>query len=265
MAKHHLTVVEKKSVTRIIQDDQDNTDSTTANDGDTYETKIIRWNFPTLGKEYIDILTNFIENNDREQRINEVCRKEPSFASFWFENQFFAHHKKAPQIAAHYLDSGGKTTEVKFERFEVAKIDLSHGTLQEGTSYELKTAHPIVDCVGCLKGESLQKWLAFIQISLQSYEQHKQLSQLFCCNTGNPDNKSWSLYTYYRHLYNIDYNDSTTLVLLLYVLPSQSKLESLKTSITNVKINQRLYVGRLTSGTSFHDAMMQFEKMRKQS
>ena len=190
-----------------------------------------------LGKKYIDTLTSFIKKGDR-QRINEVCQKEASFAGFWFENKFFEPHKIDSNIAADCLERGvDKTSQVKFKGFNVAKIDLSHGTLQEGTLY---TAHPIVDCVGCLKDESLQRWLVFIQISLQSYEQHEQLSQLFRCNSGNPGNKSWSLYTHYRHLFDIDYNDSTTPVLLLYVLPSQSKLQSLKTSITNVKINQRL-------------------------
>ena len=41
LAKHHLTVVEEKKVTSILQDDQHDANSTTANNGETYNTKII--------------------------------------------------------------------------------------------------------------------------------------------------------------------------------------------------------------------------------
>ena len=149
---------------------------------------------PNAWKKIHRYTYKFHQKGDSE-RINEVCQKKASFAGFWFENKFFEPHKIDSHITADCLERGvDKTSQVKFKGFNVAKIDLSHGTLQEGTLY---TAHPIVDCVGCLKDESLQRWLMFIQISLQSYE---QLSQLFRCNSGNPGNKSWSLYTHYRHL-----------------------------------------------------------------
>ena len=41
--------------------------------------------------------------------------------------------------------------------------------------YELKRAHPIVDFVGHLTDTDDNTWLVFIQISLQSYQQHKGL------------------------------------------------------------------------------------------
>ena len=74
----------------------------TVNNGKTNDTKIIRWNFPILGKQYIDILTGFIKTHDTKQ-ITKVCKKEPSFAGFWFENKFIWHHTVHSYIEADYI------------------------------------------------------------------------------------------------------------------------------------------------------------------
>lgn len=58
------------------------------------QSNILRWNFPTLGPVYHDILPNFISNSTNEQ-VKEVCIKEPSFAGFWLERLFIEHHKKS--------------------------------------------------------------------------------------------------------------------------------------------------------------------------
>ena len=89
---------------------------------------------------------------------------------------------------------------------------------EENVLYELKRAHPIIDCVGYLSDTASRKWLVFIQISLQSYSEHKtKLSKLFRCYLGNPDNKSWSLYTHYRNAFKVAF-EARTPVLLLYIL-----------------------------------------------
>ena len=41
-----------------------------------------------LGDIFIDILTNYFESG-MSTDLEEVCKKKPSFAGFWFEKSFF--------------------------------------------------------------------------------------------------------------------------------------------------------------------------------
>ena len=45
-------------------------------------------NFPMLGDIFIDILTNCFQSG-MSTDLEEACKKEPSFAGFWFEKSFF--------------------------------------------------------------------------------------------------------------------------------------------------------------------------------
>ena len=97
---------------------------------------------------------------------------------------------------------------VVFEKISVAMLHSSFTELKPSVFYELKRAHPIVDFVGHLIDKYGSTWLVFIQILLQPYQQHHtKLGNMFRRNSENVTNKSWSLYTQYRHLYSIDYND----------------------------------------------------------
>ena len=74
--------------------------------------------------------------------------------------------------------------------------------------YELKRPHTIVDFIGNLTVDDGSEWLEFIQILLKSYyAKQRKLGDIFQCNSGNEENKSWSFYTKYRHKYNVQFTD----------------------------------------------------------
>ena len=53
-------------------------------------------------------------------------------------------------------------------------VTLNQNTpVQPDQLYELKRAHSVIDFVGLLTSTTESKWLVFIQVSLQSYQQHK--------------------------------------------------------------------------------------------
>ena len=62
LAMHHLTVVEEESVeTLTVQNDQDDATSTTnVENSSDFKRKILRWNFPTFGDIYINILKTLL-------------------------------------------------------------------------------------------------------------------------------------------------------------------------------------------------------------
>jgi len=73
--------------------------------------------------------------------------------------------------------------------------------------YKLKRPHPIVDFIGNITVNDGSEWLELIQISLKSYAKQRKLGDIFQCNSENEENKSWSLYTKYRHKYNVQFTD----------------------------------------------------------
>ena len=137
----------------------------------------------------INILVNYFESVTSTD-VEEVCKKEPSFAGFWFEKRFFSHYKKCQtKICFEAQNKNSEISTIEFNSFSVMMLQSSKEkrfVLQESVLYELKRAHPIIDCVGNLSDTTSQKWLVFIQISLQPYHEHKiKLSKLFCSNLTN--------------------------------------------------------------------------------
>lgn len=265
LAKHHLAVVEDvRAKTLTVRDDQDET--LTNEEGNEVDTKILRWNFPTFGSVYLDVLRNFINDCD-SNKLKEICKKEPSFAGFWLEGMFVSHHKEnSATISVKYTEikstEMGTAMEVKFEKISVAMLNPST-EVKLDVLYELKRAHPIVDFVGHLTGNDNNQWLMFIQISLQPYQQHRtKLGDIFRRTSENITNKSWSLYTGFRQLYSINYHDTSKKVLLLYISPKETKLEQLWSSVKDIHINQSVYVGVLASTATFYKDLMDFQKMR---
>jgi len=162
-----------------------------------------------LGDIFIAILTNYFESG-KSTDLEDVCKKEPSFAGFWFEEKFFSHYKR-PQTNICVKPITFNSLSVRMIQSSRKKVRF---ILQENVLYELKKAHPIIDSVGYLSDTASQKWLVFIQISLQSYSEQTKLSKLFRCYSGNPDNKSWSLYTHYRYAIKVAFTSSTPVLLL---------------------------------------------------
>ena len=92
LGKHHLAIVEDVSLeTMTVLEDQDDK-SATVPQGTAETKRIIRWNFPTLGTEYLDTVEHFVSNPDFKAKVNEICIKEPIFAGFWLENMFVSHY-----------------------------------------------------------------------------------------------------------------------------------------------------------------------------
>ena len=98
--------------------------------------------------------------------------------------------------------------------------------MQRNTLYELRTSHPIVDALGYLHQTDDTYWLVFIQISLQRYEDHRSLCDLFKRAPKNSKVRcNMSLFTYYKHLLGI--GSSFQNILLLYVSPTAKDVNSL--------------------------------------
>ena len=264
LATNHVTVMEEVDVPILtVLSDQDDKTAPTNEDISVGKAKILRWNYPTFGDEFLNILDNFIQHTD-QQELEKVCQKELTFAGFWFERKFFSYHNRNEVLHVSFIsDKEDSVKNVTFNNISVQRLDK--GPLKENVLYELQRAHPIVDCVGYLKDDGNADWLVFVQISLQLYKDHPtKLSKMFKCNSGNPKNKSWSLYTHYRQAYKIDYRDSSMRTLLLYVSPSESEITALmKDSIKEVHINQILNIGVYRMGSPYHEEMQRFEKMRK--
>ena len=266
LPKNHVTVMEEEDVPILtVPSDQDDRIAQTNEDRsvDKRKRKILRWNYPTFGDEFLQILNDFIKRTDQQDLIT-VCQKESSFAGFWFERKFFSYHHHNQVLHVSCISNNEDSAkDITFNNISVKRLD--EGSLEKNVLYELKRAHPIVDCVGHLTDDGNIEWLVFVQISLQPYKDHpKKLSKMFNCNSGNPVNKSWSLYTHYRHAYDIDYRSSSIRALLLYVSPSQSEVTALmKESIQRVNIHQPLRVGVYQVGSPYYEEMERFEKMRR--
>jgi len=90
LAKYNLAVVEEVCTkTQEVVPDQDETLPNKQESKDV-TAKILRWNFPTFGRMYLDILRNFI-NDCYSTKLKEICKKEPSFVGFWLEGMFVSY------------------------------------------------------------------------------------------------------------------------------------------------------------------------------
>ena len=74
--------------------------------------------------------------------------------------------------------TGNKVQSIEFKISLVTRLG-SHPTALCNTLYELRRQYPIIDCVGYLPDLHGMYWLVFIQVSLQSYEGHKNLCNMF--------------------------------------------------------------------------------------
>ena len=76
---------------------------------------VLKWNFPTMGKLFLDILNDFVKKSTKEV-LKSLCEKEHSFAGYWFEGIFYEHHKQLPSslfveyllVGAHSLQASQK-------------------------------------------------------------------------------------------------------------------------------------------------------------
>lgn len=48
---------------------------------------VLKLNFPSMGELFIKILNNFVSSSTDEQ-LHDVCKKERSFAGFWYKALF---------------------------------------------------------------------------------------------------------------------------------------------------------------------------------
>ena len=145
--------------------------------------------------------------------------------------------------------------------------------------YELRSHHPIVDSVGRLQNTEKNNWLVFIQVSIQAYEDHTNMCDMFHKPPDmfhKPPSKrhvpqelkgvkgNMSLHSFYRTLFNIKYEEKEN-VMLLYVSPEEiaekSKiiLPTLQQSIKELRfINQKLHVAVLSTSSTFFRVMKDF-------
>ena len=186
-----------------------------------------------------------------------MSTKVPTFAGHWYERLFFTKSLNHKSILVSYCSMNNSTTKelkLKFEHCEV--IQGFEPSLKQCVLYEMRAFYPIFDGIGYLKDEHDKLWLVFIQVSLSPYEKHRSLCDLFHYTTHVYSN--YSLYTYYRKLYNIKI--TFTDALLLYVSPQEKsddgllpKLKEEISKLTNVHLKNNLNYGVLSSQSSFHN------------
>ena len=132
--------------------------------------KVLRWNFPTMGTIYIKLL----EGYSTKQQLLDTYDKVAGFAGFWYESLFFSHYRHCFKFYVDYIKPS--TDEVKALELNISTVVEQHGDegkLTTGSLHEMRARYPVVDAVGYLQEyRSGRKWLVFIQISLQNYNEH---------------------------------------------------------------------------------------------
>ena len=91
---------------------------------------------------------------------------------------------------------------------------------------ELRSRHPVIDCVGNLEDSRQDCWLVYIQVSLQRHQSHRKLHDIFgqLPKKYAPELKeSRTLYNFYRDLSKID-KDTKANVMLAYVSPVETDI-----------------------------------------
>ena len=275
---NYLTVLKvvPEVKTEVLEDQPDETNAESEEkeqvEGDTGPTNtILRWNFPTMGKVFLDIITDFVTTSSKEL-VEDVCKKEPSFAGFWFEALFFHHHKQtSASLTVEYVfkNTDGTNKQMKQVKFFIASmmtLDSITSKFDPKSLYELRRQHPIVDSVGYLQDEFNRFWLVFIQVSLQAYKDHRKMCDLFHKppsrkNTPREliNKRNMSLYSYYRRLCGIQYQENAN-IMLLYVSPMEinnvdptNVLPSLQESINKLKkVKQEIHVAILSKHSTFY-------------
>lgn len=250
--QHMLTVLDR-TPDLVVLEDQDETDGDKIDlCKDSYP--VLRWNFPILGKIFLDILRNFIKERTKNDLMS-YCDKVSTFAGCWYECMFFSLLKDFSFIKVLCAGREGKEpTEITLKFNDVSAMDINT-TISKHVIYEMRAYYPIVDAVGCLKDNDDDEWLVFIQISLAKYKHHRSLCDLFHKSNGH---SNMSIYTYYRKLYSIE--RSSEKVLLLYFSPQEKPsgciLPDLEQQISELKdshLKTRLKYGILSTKSDFYD------------
>ena len=147
-----LEVVQEKKI-KVLEDqpESEETDAEVEYEGDA-KYSILRWNFPTFGILFLDIITSFLTTSSMEL-VEDVCSKEPSFRGFWYEALFFYHHKQKPSslVVDYTTASGNQVRKAEFFPASVMTLNLADLNFNSNTLYELRSMHPIIDSVGYLK------------------------------------------------------------------------------------------------------------------
>jgi len=97
LAKQHLTMIYDVRDMVLVEDKDISSSQAEVDedrlldnqDDDNTSQKILKWNFPTFGDLFLDILENFVTESTLEEFLDN-----PSVAGFWLERMFFTHHKK---------------------------------------------------------------------------------------------------------------------------------------------------------------------------
>ena len=188
---------------------------------------LLRWNFPTMRKVYINLLDNFIQNCTLDQVIS-MCDKESSFCGFWYESEFFRHYSGGSSILVKYITpiQSERPTSLQLQICNIVEIIETDTQLITGSLYEMRARYPIVDAVGYLKETtSEEKWLAFIQLSISSHARHKSMHGVFkkaprgVLNKSSKGKQSPTIFKYYREL--CKETSKPMKVLLLYISPKE--------------------------------------------
>lgn len=122
------------------------------------------------------------------------------------------------------MNRNDKISNIVLSIHQVFKLDTTEMELQSGTLYEMRTNYPIVDAVGLLQDNKGVDWLVFIQVSLQAYDEHRSLYNLFHRAPKNTQiQHNISIFTHYKNLYRANCN-----ALLFYVSPMEICGQELK-------------------------------------
>lgn len=138
--------------------------------------KVLRQNFPSMGKIYIYMLEKFVQSNT-DQHLQETCKKVTSFAGLWYKSKFFTYYRQVPNsIFVRYITPGKSEVSqypLELRITDVVELDGDKDNLAIGSLYKMRAQYPIVDTIGHLKQHNSEnKWLVFIQVSLQRYKDH---------------------------------------------------------------------------------------------
>lgn len=150
--------------------------------------------------------------------------------------------------------------------FIVEQMSSFDQRLDKGFLYEVRSGHPISDCVGYLnERQSNTFYVVFVQISLQSYDRHVKISNIFFDKRSMPSElkNSWSktLFSFYSKFAQKHLRDDS-----MYISPEDTKselvsdvLSKLQDHLQPIKLQRvDMHVGKLSSNSSFTTRMVSF-------
>ena len=155
---------------------------------------------------------------------------------------------------------------------KISKVHPLHAVQDEGLDlgllYKVKANFPVIDAVGLLEDSRSEKLLVFFQVSIQSYEKHHCVSDLFSQSHLKLRDKGgvWktgiSIFKHYENLCEFK------TVLLVYVSPmegSETKgFQTFKSQIasrSNAK-EHTIYRAVLSDNSTFHEQMKKLKPFK---